>query len=47
MRLPGPLAEHRTAIVLTFEIFWILVFLLEAATGGSGSQIVQFQYVNF
>ncbi len=40
-------AEHRTAIVLTFEIFWIVVFLLEALTSTSGAQIVQFQYVNF
>lgn len=40
-------SEHRTAIRLTFEIFWIVVFLLEALTSASGAQIVQFQYVNF
>jgi hypothetical protein len=38
---------HRKAAVLTFQIFWIVVFLLDAATKGTGAQIVQFVYVNF
>lgn len=41
------LVEHRKVIVLTFEIFWIGVFLLEAAGQGGGAQVVQFVYVNF
>lgn len=39
--------EHRKVAVLTFQIFWIVVFLLDAATKGTGAQIVQFVYVNF
>ncbi len=41
------LVEHRKAALLTFEIFWILVALLEAASQGEGAQVVQFVYVNF
>jgi hypothetical protein len=33
-------------ISLTFEIFWIVVFTLDAAASG-GSQVSQFVYVNF
>jgi hypothetical protein len=39
--------ENRRIIMLTFEIFWIIVFLLHAASSSSGAQIAQFQYVNF
>lgn len=39
--------EHRKAAVLTFQLFWIVVFLLDAAGKGTGAQIVQFVYVNF
>jgi hypothetical protein len=39
--------EHRKVILLTFEIFWIVVFLLDAATGDSGAGVAQFVYVNF
>jgi len=41
------LQDHRKTALLTFEIFWILVFLLEAAGQDGGAQIVQFVYVNF
>lgn len=41
------LAENKKIIMLTFEIFWIVVFLMEAASKGSGAQIAQFVYVNF
>jgi len=34
-------------IVITFEIFWIIVFLLEKLSGSSGTEIPQFIYVNF
>lgn len=34
-------------IILTFEIFWIIVFLLEKLTTNSTFQIPEFIYVNF
>jgi len=39
--------EHRKVILLTFEIFWIVVFLLDAAAGPSGGAIAPFVYANF
>jgi hypothetical protein len=44
---PRFLLENKKTIMLTFEIFWIVVFLLEAAGKESGAQVVQFVYVNF
>ena len=41
------LNENKKIIMLTFEIFWIVVFLLEAASKGAGAQVAQFVYVNF
>jgi hypothetical protein len=38
---------HRKTIVLTFEIFWVLVFLLDRVTSGRSVGIPQFIYVNF
>jgi hypothetical protein len=38
--------DNRKVIYLTFEVFWIVVFLLEAMSG-SGSEITQFVYANF
>jgi len=39
--------DNRKMIVLTFEIFWIIIFILEMITNKSGSSIPQFVYVNF
>lgn len=39
--------QHRAVAIVTFEIFWILVFLLEAATGATGAEISGFVYANF
>jgi len=39
--------KYRLTIIITFEIFWIIVFLLEQLTSGGGSDIPQFIYVNF
>jgi hypothetical protein len=39
--------EHRRPVVLTFELLWIVVFLLEAASRDSGPGIAPFVYVNF
>jgi hypothetical protein len=41
------LVSHQKVIVLTFEIFWIAVFLLEAASGGTDPASMQFIYSNF
>lgn len=34
-------------MMLTFEVFWIIIFLLDRVSSGSGSGIPQFVYVNF
>jgi hypothetical protein len=39
--------SNRDLIVLTFEVFWILVFLLDRVTRGNAVDIPQFIYVNF
>ncbi len=39
--------ENRKVIYLTFETFWILVFLLQSASSAAGSEIMPFAYVNF
>jgi hypothetical protein len=39
--------SNRKVVVLTFELFWIAVFLLDAAGQGAGAGVVQFVYVNF
>ncbi len=46
-RLLRPLVENWKIISLTFEIFWIVVFLLHAASRPSGPQVAQFVYANF
>ena len=38
---------NRKVVILTFEVFWIAVFLLDAASRGGGAGIAQFVYVNF
>jgi hypothetical protein len=39
--------ENRKIVVLTFELFWIAVFLLAAAGGTGGADAAQFVYANF
>ena len=41
------LSKHGRLVLLTFELFWIGVFLLERVSSGGGSGIPQFVYVNF
>jgi len=43
-RLP---ANDRRVIILTFEVFWIAVFLMEAAARTGGGEVAQFVYANF
>lgn len=38
---------HRRLIVLTFELFWIVVFLLDRLGTGDSGGVPQFMYVNF
>lgn len=38
---------HRKTIILTFEVFWIIVFLLERVSNVNSVEIPQFIYVNF
>jgi hypothetical protein len=45
-KLLKPVLDHWKAISLTFEIFWILVFILEGAATSS-PEISQFVYTNF
>ena len=39
--------DNRKTVYLTFEVFWIVVFILQYVAGSSGAGLVQFEYVNF
>lgn len=41
------LHENGRLILLTIELFWIAVFLLDRISNGGGDGIPQFVYVNF
>ncbi len=45
--LEGLSARDRKVIVLTFEIFWIAVFVLERAASHGGAEVASFVYANF
>ena len=34
-------------VMLTFEVFWIVVFLLNSLLDTSGTEVAQFVYANF
>jgi len=38
---------NRKSIMITFEVFWLLVFLLDRITSANSTGIPQFIYVNF
>ncbi len=40
-------ALRKRTIIITFEVFWIVVFILEMVANKSGTTIPQFVYVNF
>ena len=44
--LKDMLSAHGKTVLLTFEIFWIVIFLLERL-GVTATGIPQFTYVNF
>jgi len=46
-KLLKPILDHWKTISLTFEIFWILVFTLEAAATSSPPEVSQFVYTSF
>jgi hypothetical protein len=46
-RLLQSMAAHRALIVLTFEIFWILVAVLDSASATAPAGPMQFIYANF
>ena len=46
-RIKTYFGENSGLIILTFEVFWILVFLLEKVTNEKATEIPQFIYVNF
>jgi len=39
--------ENSALVLITFEAFWIIVFLLDRLSHSGGSQVPQFVYVNF
>jgi hypothetical protein len=38
---------HQRLVLITFEIFWILVFLLDRVGRSASGGVPQFVYVNF
>jgi len=45
--LKANLLLHGKTMLIVFEVFWILVFLLDRMSGQSANGIPQFVYVNF
>ncbi len=45
--LKDMLSAYGKTVVLTFEIFWIVIFLLERLGGVTETGIPQFTFVNF
>jgi len=46
-RLLDHIRANFQTILVTIEIFWVIVFLLEAATKGGGAEVTGFVYANF
>ena len=46
-KIAGMVKGNRKIIVLTFEVFWIVIFLLDRLTSPGSVEIPQFIYVNF
>lgn len=46
-RLWTAVRANHGPIIVTFEIFWIVVFLLDRVGQAGGSGVPQFVYVNF
>jgi hypothetical protein len=46
-KIAGWAKANGKTIILTFEIFWVLVFLLDRVSSSHAVDIPQFIYVNF
>jgi hypothetical protein len=46
-RLRDLWAENRRLVLITFEVFWIIVFLLDHLGKGAAGGVPGFVYVNF
>lgn len=38
---------HGRLMLITFEVFWIVIFLLDRMSSGGGGGVPDFVYVNF
>lgn len=38
---------HGRLMLITFEVFWIIIFLLDRISSAGGSGVPDFVYVNF
>jgi len=38
---------HGRLMLISFEVFWIVIFLLDRVSSGGGSGVPDFVYVNF
>jgi hypothetical protein len=47
INLKNTIVSNSKLIVITFEIFWILVFVIDKITNSDAVDIPQFIYVNF
>jgi len=41
------LRTHGRLMLITFEVFWIIIFLLDRISSAGGSGVPDFVYVNF
>jgi len=46
-RIVGWIRLNRTTIILTFEIFYLFVFIFDRVSSNNSVEIPQFIYVNF
>ena len=47
LQLKDIILRNIKLIIITFEIFWIIVFLLDKLTNSNATLIPEFIYVNF
>ena len=47
MRIKNYITRNRNLILITFELFWIKVFVLARLVSDNPTEIPQFIYVNF
>lgn len=39
--------DNRKLLIISFEMFWIMIFLIEKIAGNNSIEVQQFIYVNF